>query len=198
MDNSSEASTEKTKSNKGWMVAAIIAIIGVIALGVTEFLAYQDIAKKDDEIADLKKQVEDKTDQDALDLRGFDFDGPGFTKVLNLGTNTTGPDYEAQLVEVMGGKISKDGKYLYVEVHGVQGLSGFRTFVYRTLPDGNWKNIGVARNGVSECKNYSKEALEILIDYGNSDEECMSDNWKADDDLTKISDYYNEKYKEDK
>ena len=83
-------------------------------------------------------------------------------------------------------------------MEATQGLSGFKTIVYRTLPDGEWKNIGVARNGVSNCKDYSKEALEVLIDYENGDEEgCMPDGWKSDDELKKIGDYYDEKYKEE-
>jgi hypothetical protein len=188
----------KTKSNKGWMVAAIVLLVGVVALGVTEFLAYQEIAKKDKEIAELKTKssTEEDAGEGALDLKGADFDGAGLAKTLNLGI-TAGEDYKATIFGINALKISKDGKYLYTEVRATQGLSSFKTIVYRTLPDGEWKNIGVALNSVSNCKDYSKEALEVMIDYGNGNEGCMSDDWKPDDELMKIGKYYEEKYKEE-
>ena len=188
----------KTKSNKGWMVAAIVLLVGVVALGVTEFLAYQEIAKKDKEIAELKTKssTEEDAGEGALDLKGADFDGAGLAKTLNLGI-TAGEDYKATIFGINTLKISKDGKYLYTEVRATQGLSSFKTIVYRTLPDGEWKDIGVARNGVSNCKDYSKEALEVMIDYGNGNEGCMPDDWKPDDELMKIGKYYEEKYKEE-
>ena len=191
----------KPKSSKGWMIAAIIAIIGVVALGVTEFLAYQEIAKKDDEIANLKKQSENKSEtetetEETLNLKGFDLDGPGLTKLLEVGDDTA--NYPKYINELKTTKISKDGKYLYSEIGGhTEHGGGWTTLVYRVLPDGEWKTSGVSRNSVSNCKDFSKEALEVLIDMGNGESEgCMADGWKDGDELTKLQDYYDKTYKE--
>ncbi|MCR5572337.1 MAG: hypothetical protein K6F57_01000 [Candidatus Saccharibacteria bacterium] len=124
------------------MVAAIVLLVGVVALGITEFLAYQEIGKKDKEIAELKTKssTEEDAEEGALGLKGADFDGAGLAKTLNLGI-TAGEDYKATIFGINAIKISKDGKYLYTEVKATQGLSSFRTIVYRTLPDG-WLEAG--------------------------------------------------------
>ncbi len=58
------SSTENVKSNKGWMVAAIVLIFCVAILGITEFLAYQEIAKKDNRITELTSQQNSATQKE--------------------------------------------------------------------------------------------------------------------------------------
>ena len=63
-ESSTPSPTENAKSNKGWMVAAIVLVFCVAILGITEFLAYQEIAKKDNRITELTSQQNSATQKE--------------------------------------------------------------------------------------------------------------------------------------
>lgn len=194
MQEQKHKSTDKESGGKSWMIIAGILLIATFVLGVTEFLAYQDIAKKDDEITNLKKTI---SDMEAKSVFGADLDGSGLAKVLYIDSNKDDyPDFYLEDADFF--KISKDGKYIYGQFKEATSdkspsrVGGIRMLVYKTLPDGEWKVSDIARNGILNCKDYSEEEAEILIDNGG--EKCMDDNSKADDAAIDLEDYYDKKH----
>ena len=189
-------SAQKSVSSKGWMIAAIIFLLGAIALGVTEFLAYQEISKKDERIAELEKQQnkpeeEQKEESTSSSLNGVDLDGEGLSKTLG----------HVLLNSFSNFKISKDGKYLHVDIDyntGENYIAQTSFLFYKALPTGEWKRVATSGNTVGVCGvAYSEEELEVLIDAGHGDIPCVM---KEEDVMDKskhktISEYYNETYK---
>ena len=49
----------KPKSSKLWIIICAVLLIGIVALAVTEVLAYQEISKRDDKITELEKKVDE-------------------------------------------------------------------------------------------------------------------------------------------
>ena len=200
----------KAKSNKGWMISTIVLLVLLVGFGVFGGLIMAKGNRDTNDLADVRAELEEKNNKiaeleakikeadSAQGLNGFDLNGAGMAKTLGLGRVESSTNAETSLTRIYDIKVSKDGKYLYADVGGFTGAAGFRTIVYRALPGTEWKSLGVPRSSISDCKDYSKVALEILMDYGRTDEKCQPDNWKPGDDMVNIEDYYNKTYKEDK
>ena len=164
-ENTPQQTSEQTpavaerKSGKGWMVAAIILMVGVVALGVTEFLAYQEISKKDDEIAKLKTEqnntpAEEKEPEEEVEPGESGTPAETATSVDKISVNLDG--VQAQIASDLGINASdvtlhsshimsqSDQKQIIVEAsYGVKNSSGAAVIYYKdnNSSEAKWKKL---------------------------------------------------------
>lgn len=180
-ENTPQQTSEQTpavaerKSGKGWMAAAIILLIGVIALGVTEFLAYQEIEQKNQEITSLKGQISKAGEPKLADGAGDT--GDKTTAVHKIEYSALEKKIAAEdknsVLALSKIEYTDDGKYLFamgsVTVKGAMG--GAITTWYKSTEDGaEWKKLFEGQNFV-ECSKLSEEQLEIMEKYKTIDDD---------------------------
>ena len=151
-------STESTKSGKSWMIAAIVLLIGVVALGVTEFLTYKEISKKDNEITELKIKQEPATPTGQVEtdcVTELPTDNIADTSVDRIAVNmdavkdqlASDINVEKDLIGVYDPYImaQSDQKYIVVDMsYGVKNSSGARAIYYKNndgSSDSKWKQL---------------------------------------------------------
>ena len=185
MQGQTPSTIKPAKSGKGWMVCAIILLIGVIALGVTEFLAYQEMAKKDDEIANLKKQLEEKTatpveedgDEPTDDgQEGGDSEVTPGDKTKIDDEDTVKSELDAVVKSKTGGQgytykinkfgLTKDQKYYYAYFTiSITGGANDSMVYYRAAQGGTWKYMNGGQ-AVQVCTDLDADALSFMKQYG--------------------------------
>ncbi len=180
--------TVKTKSGKGWMVAAIILLVGVVALGVTEFLAYQEISKKDDEIAKLKTQqkgapAEEKEPVEEIepeesgtpsetaktaDKISVNLDGIKTQIASDLGINASNVVLHSS--HIMS---QSDQKHILVEAsYGIKNSSGASVIYYKdnNSSEAKWTKLWKGHQMV--CSSLNSKQKSMLKDIKT----CMGDD----------------------
>ncbi len=161
------------KNNKGWMVAAIVLLVGVVALGVTEFLAYQEISKKDKEIAELKEKEDriaelEKNGQTTEGQKALSVDYAGLRKL----THTENGDKGTLSITKLD--ITKDGKYFYV-IGGVsvEGTGSAGVWYKEAEEGASWKFL-TGGHAIGSCSALSEEAKEFMGNYKYIDDDLSS------------------------
>ena len=153
----------------GWIAAIAILLIAIVTIAGVIVGTNNELAKKDDEIANLKKAAEAPSAGQSGEpttpaktepsLAGFD------TKIVDAFKLLNG-DNSYLAFEKMA--VSKDGKYMFIiGKEKVTGSSGGLAQYYRsTSEDGTWKYYA-GGNGFPSCDDFDSERIEIAKTYAD-------------------------------
>ena len=162
---SSNQAEKKTGGKGGWIAAAIIFVVAIGVIVGLEILASNELAKKDQEIAELKKNTNTDDDDEHTEptvkterpLAGFD------TKIEDAFKLLKGENTYLTFKKMV---VSKDGEYIFIlgGEHVIGGAGALVQYYRPTSDDGTWK-VYYAGNGIPNCKDYNEEQIEIAKKY---------------------------------
>lgn len=197
---------EKAKSNKLWIIISAVLLIGVIALAVTEVLAYQEMSKRDEKITELEKKIEElqkpaeKEEEPPIvdddDDEGDDVDADKEEEIDDMDAAKSSLDaYIKKTKMTVSGyqysytindmKLTKDGKYYYALITvSIKNGSNDSSLEYRLAKKGSdWKYVNGGQ-AVPLCSELDSDALTFMKNYGKEFKAyatCADENHKTID-----------------
>ena len=156
----------KHKSNIGWIIALAILLVGLVALIVMQVLAYQEIARKDNEISELKNkpattqaevkeptEAEVATDKISVDLNGL-------KEQMIIDTGVPKDKFVLQNANIL---TQSEQKYIVVDAsYGSTGGSGAAIVYYKenNSSDSKWKKLWEGHQ--MTCSGLNSEQKTVL------------------------------------
>ena len=161
----SNQAEKKPGGKGGWIAAAVILVVAIGAIVGLEILASNELTKKDQEIAELKKNTNTDDDGEHTEptvktersLAGFD------TKIEDALKLLKGENSYLSFKKMI---VSKDGEYMFIlgGEHVEGGGGGLAQYYRSTSDDGVWKYYA-GGNGIPSCKEFNDEQIEIASKY---------------------------------
>ena len=166
----------KHKSNIGWIIVVGILLAGLVALVVMQVLAYQEIARKNNEISELKNkpaatQAEEKepteaevaTDKISVDLNGL-------KEQMIIDTGVPKDSFVLQNANIL---TQSEQKYIVVDAsYGSTSGSGAAMFYYKKnkSSDSKWKKLCEGYQMTCPSRNSEQKTVLKGIKF------CLSDD----------------------
>lgn len=158
--------TSDTKNNKicakgGWIAAIAILVIAAGIIAGIMINSNNQLAKKDEEIANLKENKNSS-------LAGFDIEIDGIAKAEDNPRYKDDDDNAYWRFDKIA--VSKDGKYIFAlgQIRSINSLGGggLAQYYRSTEDNGTWKYYA-GGNGIGLCEKFNKEQIEIAKNYAS-------------------------------
>lgn len=160
-EKTSDTKNDKICAKGGWIAAITILVITAGIIAGLMINSNNQLAKKDEEIANLKENKNSS-------LAGFDIKIDGIAKAENDPLYKGDDDDFYWKFEKIA--VSKDGKYIFAQagVNSIHSLNGGAMAQYyrSTDNDGVWKYYS-GGNAITGCNKFDKERIEIAKNYAS-------------------------------
>ena len=160
-EKTSDTKYDKICAKGGWIAAIAILVIAAGIIAGIMINSNNQLAKKDEEIANLKENKNSS-------LAGFDIEIDGIAKAENDPRYKDDDDNAYWRFDKIA--VSKDGKYIFAlgQIHSINSLDngGFAQYYRSTEDNGAWKYYA-GGNGIGLCEKFNKEQIEIAKNYAS-------------------------------
>lgn len=174
-----QATEVEPKSSKAWMVISIVLMVILIGLAVFEVFVFSKSNGDADKIADLEKQLSEKTAK----IEEIEKEKTAVEEKAEEAEKTSNLIEIAKLKKLIGADSSfmpikieytKDGKYLYAIADVVHVNTGSAGVWYKSTAAGSeWKELQ-SGHALGLCANYTEEAKKFMETYKYIDDDLGS------------------------
>ena len=167
------------KTGKAWMIISIILMVMLIGLAVFEIFVFSKSSGDADKIADLEKQLSEKTakieeiekEKTAAEEKATETEKTSNLIEIAKLKKLIGVDYSFMPIKI---EYTKDGKYLYAIADVSYGNSGNAGVWYKSTAAGSeWKELQAGQS-LGMCTQYTDEAKKFMETYKDIDNDLGS------------------------